>query len=276
MSKYNITMKQKNDSDYDELYPESLDTQIKLSKDTTGFTGTNVSQVLMELNNKIPGVLPEAGTYQLVGCVEDYRNNQAITGKTVIKTEIPWSKTPSNILKNGTPDLYICYIGDQPMNRYGANVEPQTACFIFGPDIDKRYYLKDTSPSTWAPAMAFGYQWSNAPFNTDSSSYGNVKVSEFKYRDLCTIKTFWRNDNFTPTVLSQLEGISCYQSTSTRSTSYGPEIVMETSGNAYNNSLCITNIDLTNGVTVHWGCQGNNPGYSLWSLTLLVFKRMNE
>ena len=53
MSKYNITMKQKNDSDYDELYPESLDTQIKLSKDTTGFTGTNVSQVLMELNNKI-------------------------------------------------------------------------------------------------------------------------------------------------------------------------------------------------------------------------------
>ena len=53
MSKYDITMKQKNDSDYDELYPESLDTQIKLSKDTTGFTGTNVSEVLMELNNKI-------------------------------------------------------------------------------------------------------------------------------------------------------------------------------------------------------------------------------
>ena len=53
MSKYNITMKQKNDSGYNELYPESLDTQIKLSKDTTGFTGTNVSQVLMELNNKI-------------------------------------------------------------------------------------------------------------------------------------------------------------------------------------------------------------------------------
>ena len=53
MSKYNITMKRKNDSDYDELYPESLDTQIKLSKDTTGFTGTNVSQVLMELNSKI-------------------------------------------------------------------------------------------------------------------------------------------------------------------------------------------------------------------------------
>ena len=162
------------------------------------------------------------------------------------------------------------------MNRYGANVEPQTACFIFGPDIDKRYYLKDTSPSTWAPAMAFGYQWSNAPFNTDSSSYGNVKVSEFKYRDLCTIKTFWRNDNFTPTVLSQLEGISCYQSLSTRTTSYGPEIVMEKNNETYNNYLAITNIDLTNGVTVHWGTQGDNPNYSLWSLTLLVFKRMNE
>ena len=61
MSKYNITMKQKSDSNYNELYPESLDTQIKLSKDTTGFTGTNVSQVLMELNNKIPGGMAEAG-----------------------------------------------------------------------------------------------------------------------------------------------------------------------------------------------------------------------
>ena len=46
-------MKQKSDSGYDELYPESLDTQIKLNKDTTGFTGTNVSEVLMELNSKI-------------------------------------------------------------------------------------------------------------------------------------------------------------------------------------------------------------------------------
>lgn len=31
-----------------------------------------------KLNNEIPSVLPEAGTYQLVGCIEDYRNNQAI------------------------------------------------------------------------------------------------------------------------------------------------------------------------------------------------------
>ena len=53
MSKYNITMKQKSDSGYNELYPESLDTQIKISKDTTGLTSQNVSQALMELNNKI-------------------------------------------------------------------------------------------------------------------------------------------------------------------------------------------------------------------------------
>ena len=85
VSKYNITMKQKNDSDYDELYPESLDTQIKLSKDTTGFTGTNVSQVLMELNSKIPSVLPEAGTYQLVGYLENYRNNQSMDANVVNK-----------------------------------------------------------------------------------------------------------------------------------------------------------------------------------------------
>ena len=54
MSKYNITMKQKNQSSiYDDLYPESLDTQIKISKNTTGLTSQNVSQALMELNNKI-------------------------------------------------------------------------------------------------------------------------------------------------------------------------------------------------------------------------------
>ena len=54
MSKYNIVMRQKNQSStYDDLYPESLDTQIKISKDTTGLTSQNVSQALMEINNKI-------------------------------------------------------------------------------------------------------------------------------------------------------------------------------------------------------------------------------
>ena len=276
MSKYNITMKQKSNSDYNELYPESLDTQIKLSKDTTGFTGTNVSQVLMELNNKIPGGMAEAGTYQLVGALENYRNNEEVTGKTVMKTEIPWTQMPSNVLKDESPDLYICYIGDQSMQYYDATVEPQTACFIFGPDINKRYIIKGLSPRDWEPCMAFGYQWSNAPLNMDTNNWGDAKVSEFRYRDLCAIDTFWRNDNFTPINLSQIEGISCYQSLSTRSTSYGPEIVMEKNNTTYNNYLAITNIDLTNGVTVHWGSQGNDPNYSLWSLTLLVFKRMNE
>lgn len=56
MSKYNIVMRQKNQSStYDDLYPESLDTQIKISKDTTGLTSQTVSQALMELNNKIGG-----------------------------------------------------------------------------------------------------------------------------------------------------------------------------------------------------------------------------
>lgn len=54
MSKYNIVMRQKNQSStYDDLYSESLDTQIKISKDTTGLTSQNVSQALMELNSKI-------------------------------------------------------------------------------------------------------------------------------------------------------------------------------------------------------------------------------
>lgn len=54
------------------------------------------------------------------------------------------------------------------------------------------------------------------------------------------------------------------------------KLLWKKNNKTYNNCLAITNIDLTNGVTVHWGTQGDNPNYSLWSLTLLVFKRMNE
>ena len=106
VSKYNITMKQKNDSDYDELYPESLDTQIKLSKDTTGFTGTNVSQVLMELNSKIPSVLP-GSSYELIGYLENYRNNESMTANVVNKVEIPWTSAPTD-----DADLYILWVGN--------------------------------------------------------------------------------------------------------------------------------------------------------------------
>lgn len=106
MSKYNITMKQKSDSDYNELYPESLDTQIKLSKDTTGFTGTNVSQVLMELNSKIPSVLP-GSSYELIGYLENYRNNESMTTDVVNKVEIPWTSAPTD-----DADLYILWVGN--------------------------------------------------------------------------------------------------------------------------------------------------------------------
>lgn len=106
MSKYNITMKQKNDSDYDELYPESLDTQIKLSKDTTGFTGTNVSQVLMELNNKIPGGMA-GSSYKIIGYLENYRNNGSMTANVVNKVEIPWTSAPTD-----DADLYILWVGN--------------------------------------------------------------------------------------------------------------------------------------------------------------------
>lgn len=105
MSKYNITMKQKSDSDYNELYPESLDTQIKLSKDTTGFTGTNVSEVLMELNSKIPSVLP-GSSYELIGYLENYRNNQSMTANVVNKVDIPWTSAPTEDV-----DLYILWVG---------------------------------------------------------------------------------------------------------------------------------------------------------------------
>ena len=107
MSKYNITMKQKNDSGYNELYPESLDTQIKLSKDTTGFTGTNVSEVLMELNNKIG----ESGGDYLPLTGGNIRGNVNIegnfgflknSGATEPKIAFELNETHINVTNSGT------------------------------------------------------------------------------------------------------------------------------------------------------------------------------
>lgn len=108
MSKYNITMKQKSDSDYNELYPESLDTQIKLSKDTTGFTGTNVSQVLMELNNKIGesgggDYLPLTGG-NIRGNVNVEGNFGLLANSTVTEPEIAFELNGAhiNVTNSGT------------------------------------------------------------------------------------------------------------------------------------------------------------------------------
>lgn len=108
MSKYNITMKQKSDSDYNELYPESLDTQIKLSKDTTGFTGTNVSQVLMELNNKIGesgggDYLPLTGG-NIRGNVNVEGNFGLLGNSTATEPEIAFELNGAhiNVTNNGT------------------------------------------------------------------------------------------------------------------------------------------------------------------------------
>ena len=124
MSKYNITMKQKSDSDYNELYPESLDTQIKLSKDTTGFTGTNVSQVLMELNNKIPGGMA-GSSYKIIGYLENYRNNQSMTANVVNKVEIPWTSAPTD-----DADLYILWVGNSITSFKKAKGDFETGVFL--------------------------------------------------------------------------------------------------------------------------------------------------
>ena len=137
MPKYNITMKQKSDSDYNELYPESLDTQIKLSKDTTGFTGTNVSQVLMELNNKIPGGMA-GSSYKIIGYLENYRNNQSMTANVVNKVEIPWTSAPTD-----DADLYILWVGSTSTSLQKTAGNFETGVFFIGPDVEKIY--KSTS-----------------------------------------------------------------------------------------------------------------------------------
>lgn len=108
MSKYNIIMKQKNQSStYDDLYPESLDTQIKISKDTTGLTSQNVSQALMELNNKIGesggDYLPLTGG-NIRGNVNIEGNFGFIKNSTATEPEIAFELNEShiNVTNSGT------------------------------------------------------------------------------------------------------------------------------------------------------------------------------
>lgn len=108
MSKYNIVMKQKNQSStYDDLYPESLDTQIKISKDTTGLTSQNVSQALMELNNKIGesggGYLPLTGG-NIRGNVNIEGNFGFLKKSEVTEPKIAFELNGShiNVTNNGT------------------------------------------------------------------------------------------------------------------------------------------------------------------------------
>lgn len=108
MSKYNIIMKQKNQSStYDDLYPESLDTQIKISKDTTGLTSQNVSQALMELNNKIGesggGYLPLTGG-NIRGNVNIEGNFGFIKNSTATEPKIAFELNEShiNVTNSGT------------------------------------------------------------------------------------------------------------------------------------------------------------------------------
>lgn len=109
MSKYNIVMRQKNQSStYDDLYPESLDTQIKISKDTTGLTSQNVSQALMELNNKIGesgggDYLPLTGG-NIRGNVNVEGNFGLLKNSTATKPEIAFELNGShiNVTNSGT------------------------------------------------------------------------------------------------------------------------------------------------------------------------------
>lgn len=112
MSKYNIVMKQKNQSStYDDLYPESLDTQIKISKDTTGLTSQNVSQALMELNNKIGesgggDYLPLTGG-NIRGNVNIEGNFGLLNNSTATKPKIAFELNGPHINVTNSGDTFV-------------------------------------------------------------------------------------------------------------------------------------------------------------------------
>ena len=264
MSKYNITMKQKNDSDYNELYPESLDTQIKLSKDTTGFTGTNVSEVLMELNSKIPGVLP-GSSYELIGYLENYRNNQSMTANVVNKVDIPWTSAPTEDV-----DLYILWVGSTSTSLKKTAGSSETGVFFIGPDVEKIY--KSTS-SQEKPAICFGWDFNNFKSN---ENYAGASFLNLDYSAWGVVDDFW-GMNFNPASINAINGFTSYSNSNNDivSKKYSCKFSTDAISGYLRTRWMITNIN-NNNITCHFGLQsGSANNYSLWSLNVVALKRSN-
>ena len=264
MSKYNITMKQKSDSDYNELYPESLDTQIKLSKDTTGFTGTNVSEVLMELNSKIPSVLP-GSSYELIGYLENYRNNQSMTANVVNKVDIPWTSAPTEDV-----DLYILWVGSTSTSLKKTAGSSETGVFFIGPDVEKIY--KSTS-SQEKPAICFGWNFNNFKSN---ENYAGASFLDLDYSAWGVVDDFW-GMNFNPASINAINGFVSYSNSNNNivSKKYSCKFSTGAISGYLRTRWMITNIN-NNNITCHFGLQsGSADNYSLWSLNVVALKRSN-
>ena len=263
MSKYNITMKQKNDSDYDELYPESLDTQIKLSKDTTGFTGTNVSQVLMELNNKIPSGMA-GSSYKIIGYLEKYRNNESMTANVVNKVEIPWTMAPTE-----DADLYMLWVGDSNTSFSKTKGDSTTGVFFIGPDVDKIYSTSNNQKY----GIGFGYSFNNFKMN---ENYAGATFLTLDYSAWGVIKEFYGVD-YSPSSITQINGLTshCSSSNNISSKDYSCQFSTNATSGYLRTRWMIGNID-NNNITCYFGLQlGSSDNYSLWGLNIVALKRSN-
>jgi len=263
MSKYNITMKQKSDSGYDDLYPESLDTQIKLSKDTTGFTGTNVSQVLMELNNKIPGGMA-GSSYKIIGYLENYRNNQSMTANVVNKVEIPWTSAPTD-----DADLYILWVGNSNTSFEKTKGNFKTGVFFIGPDIDKIYSTLNNKKY----GIGFGYDCNNFKAN---ENYAGATFSDLDYIAWGVIKEFYGVD-YSPSQIGQINGLISYHNLNNNilSKDYSCQFSTNSTSGYLRTRWMIGNID-NNNITCYFGLQsGSDNNYSLWGLNIVALKRSN-
>lgn len=263
MSKYNITMKQKSDSDYNELYPESLDTQIKLSKDTTGFTGTNVSQVLMELNNKIPSGMA-GSSYKIIGYLENYRNNESMTANVVNKVEIPWTSAPTE-----NADLYMLWVGNSSTNFGNTKGDFETGVFFIGPDVNKIYSTSNNKKY----GIGFGYKFNNFNMN---KNYAGATFSTLDYLVWGVIKEFYGVD-YSPSQIQQIDGLISYHNFSNNvlSKDYSCQFSTNATSGYLRTRWMIGNID-NNNITCYFGLQsGSANNYSLWGLNIVALKRSN-
>lgn len=263
MSKYNITMKQKSDSGYNELYPESLDTQIKLSKDTTGFTCTNVSQVLMELNNKISGGMA-GSSYKIIGYLENYRNNESMIANVVNKVEIPWTMAPTE-----DADLYMLWVGNSNTSFRKIKGNFETGVFFIGSDVDKIYSTSNNKKY----GIGFGYDCNNFNMN---ENYAGATFLTLDYSVWGVIEKFYGVD-YSPSQIAQINGLISYHNSNSNvlSKDYGCQFSTNSTSGYLRTRWMIGNID-NNNITCYFGLQsGSDNNYSLWGLNIVALKRSN-
>lgn len=216
------------------------------------------------IGQKLTSVLP-GSSYELIGYLENYRNNQSMTANVVNKVDIPWTSAPTEDV-----DLYILWVGSTSTLLKKTAGSFETGVFFIGPDVEKIY--KSTS-SQEKPAICFGWNFNNFKSN---ENYAGASFSNLDYSAWGVVDDFW-GMNFNPASIHAINGFTSYSNLNNNivSKEYSCKFSTNATSGYLRTRWMITNIN-NNNITCHFGLQsGSANNYSLWSLNVVALKRSN-